>query len=69
MRTEPATSTVTTVFFYLVYSGLLHIIIVSTSNTKYGPITFAYKTHTGPYKNVGEFFTESFCPRASPLTS
>ena len=52
---------VVTVFFYLVYSGLLHTIIVSTSDTKYGPITFAYKTHTGPYKDVGEFFTESFC--------
>ena len=50
-----------TTFAYLVYSGILHTVIVSTSDTKYGPITFAYKTHTGPYKNVGEFFTESFC--------
>ena len=50
-----------TTFAYLVYSGILHTVMVSTSDTKYGPITFAYKTHTGPYKNVGEFFTESFC--------
>ena len=56
-----AVTLVLTVFFYLVYSGLLYTVTVSTSDTKYGPITFAYKTHTGPYKNVGEFFTESFC--------
>ena len=52
---------VLTVFLYLVYSGILHTVVVSTSDTKYGPITFAYKTHTGHYRNVGEFFTESFC--------
>ena len=52
---------VATVFLYLVFSGLLHSVTVSTSDTKYGPVTFAYKTHTGPYKNVGEIFTESFC--------
>jgi len=50
-----------TIFIYLVFSGLLYSVTVSTSDTKYGPITFAYKTHTGPYKNVGEIFTESFC--------
>jgi len=50
-----------TVFIYLVYSGLLFSVEVSTSETLYGPMTFAYKTHIGPYKNVGEIFTESFC--------
>ena len=50
-----------TVLTYLVYSGLLFSVKVSTSETQYGPMTFAYKTHIGPYKNVGEIFTESFC--------
>lgn len=50
-----------TIFIYLAYSGLLSSVTVSTSDTKYGPMTFAYKTHKGPYKNVGEIFTESFC--------
>ena len=50
-----------TVLTYLVYSGLLFSVKVSTSDTQYGPMTFAYKTHIGPYKNVGEIFTESFC--------
>ena len=52
---------VSTVFIYLLYSGLLLSVEVSTSETVYGPLTFAYKTHIGAYKNVGEIFTESFC--------
>jgi len=52
---------VLTLFTYLSYSGLFHSVTVATCETKYGPLTFAYKTHTGPYKNVGEIFTESFC--------
>ena len=51
---------VLTVFLYLVSSGLFSSVTVSTCDTKYGPITFAYKTHTGPYKNVGDIFTESY---------
>ena len=50
-----------TVLAYLIYSGILFSVQVSTSETQYGPMTFAYKTHIGPYKNVGEIFTESFC--------
>ena len=52
---------VLTVFVYLLYSGLLFPVEVATSETLYGPLTFAYKTHIGAYKNVGEIFTESFC--------
>ena len=52
---------VLTVLVYLLYSGLLFSVEVSTSETLYGPLTFAYKTHIGAYKNVGEIFTESFC--------
>ena len=39
---------VATVFVYLLYSGLLFSVEVSTSETLYGPLTFAYKTHIGP---------------------
>ena len=46
-----------TVLAYLIYSGILFSVQVSTSETQYGPMTFAYKTHIGPYKNVGEIFT------------
>ena len=49
-----------TIFVYLLYSGLFYSVTVSTSDTKYGPMTFAYKTHKGPYKNVGDIFTESY---------
>ena len=50
-----------TVFVYVFYSGLFTSIMVSTSETEYGPLTMAYKTLVGPYKEVGEIFTESFC--------
>ena len=50
-----------TLLLYLLYSGLWTSVIVSTSETEYGPLTMAYKTVTGPYKNSGEVFTESFC--------
>jgi len=50
-----------TVLVYVYYSGLWSSITVSTSETEYGPMTLAYKTLVGPYKDAGEFFTESFC--------
>jgi len=50
-----------TLAVYVFYSGMCSSITVSTSEPEYGPITLAYKTMTGPYKNVGEIFTESFC--------
>ena len=50
-----------TVLGYVSYSGIWSSIIVSTSETEYGPMTMAYKTIVGPYKDAGEFFTESFC--------
>ena len=50
-----------TVLGYVSYSGIWSSIIVSTSETEYGPMTMAYKTTVGPYKDAGEFFTESFC--------
>jgi len=52
---------VLTIFVYAFYSGLFTSTPVSTSETVYGPLTMAYKTSVGPYKNVGEIFTESFC--------
>ena len=52
---------VTTTLGYTYYSGFWSSIKVSTSETEYGPLTLAYKTSVGPYKNAGEFFTESFC--------
>jgi len=50
-----------TVLGYVSYSGIWSSIIVSTSETEYGPMTMAYKTIVGPYKDAGEFFNESFC--------
>ena len=50
-----------TMLIYVYYSGMWSSIIVSTSETEYGPMTMAYKTLVGPYKDAGEFFTESFC--------
>eukprot|EP00092_Neocalanus_flemingeri_P005676 GFUD01006114.1.p1 GENE.GFUD01006114.1~~GFUD01006114.1.p1 ORF type:complete len:298 (-),score=105.13 GFUD01006114.1:149-1042(-) len=52
---------ITTLLAYLFYSGLWSSILVSTSETEYGPVTMAYKTIVGPYKDAGEIFTESFC--------
>eukprot|EP00090_Calanus_glacialis_P005134 TRINITY_DN13948_c0_g1_i1.p1 TRINITY_DN13948_c0_g1~~TRINITY_DN13948_c0_g1_i1.p1 ORF type:complete len:290 (+),score=103.24 TRINITY_DN13948_c0_g1_i1:35-904(+) len=52
---------ITTLLGYVSYSGIWSSIFVSTTETEYGPITMAYKTSVGPYKNAGEFFTESFC--------
>jgi len=52
---------ITTLLGYVSYSGIWSSIFVSTAETEYGPITMAYKTSVGPYKNAGEFFTESFC--------
>jgi len=50
-----------TIFAYLVYSGLWTPISVSTSEPDYGPVTVAYRTGTGPYKEASEIFTESYC--------
>jgi len=50
-----------TLLVYVYYSGLWSSVTVSTSETEYGPMTVAYKTLVGPYKDAGEFFTESFC--------
>jgi len=50
-----------TVLLYVTYSGMWSSIKVSTSETEYGPMTMAFKTLVGPYKNAGEVFTESFC--------
>eukprot|EP00092_Neocalanus_flemingeri_P048531 GFUD01055405.1.p1 GENE.GFUD01055405.1~~GFUD01055405.1.p1 ORF type:complete len:228 (+),score=52.69 GFUD01055405.1:179-862(+) len=52
---------ITTILVYLYYCGLWSSIMVSTSKTEYGPLTMAYKTIVGPYKNTGKFFTEIFC--------
>ena len=49
---------VLTVVAYLVYSGLVASIEVKAEEPTRGDITVAYKTGTGPYKNVGELFTE-----------
>jgi len=53
--------TLLTLFLYLAYSGLFTSISVSTLEPDTGPITLAYKTLIGPYKDVGEVFTESYC--------
>jgi len=50
-----------TILAYLVYSGLWSPITVTTSEPDYGPLTIAYKTGTGPYKEAGDIFTESYC--------
>ena len=52
---------ITTLLVYLSYSGLWSSVMVSTCETEYGPLTMAYKTAIGPYKNCGDIFTESFC--------
>merc|ERR550519_2251943 len=50
-----------TVLLYVTYSGLFTSITVSTLEPDTGPLTLAYKTLVGPYKDVGEVFTESYC--------
>jgi len=50
-----------TILSYLVYSGLWTPITVTTSEPDYGPLTIAYRTGTGPYKDASDIFTESFC--------
>jgi len=54
-------STLLTLLLYLSYSGLFTPITVSTLEPDTGPITLAYKTQTGPYKDAGDLFTESYC--------
>jgi hypothetical protein len=54
-------TTVLTLLLYLGYSGLFTSITVSALEPDIGPITLAYKTAVGPYKNAGDLFTESFC--------
>ena len=51
---------VLTVLMYLIYSGLFAHIDVEAKAPKYDDICMAYKTGTGPYKNVGALFTETF---------
>lgn len=53
--------TLLTLFLYLAYSGMFSPITVSTLEPDMGPIVLAYKTQTGPYKDAGEIFTESYC--------
>ncbi|XP_032368988.1 testis-expressed protein 264 [Etheostoma spectabile] len=48
-----------TVAGYILYSGLLTDIIVSTGSPPVKKITFAYKFKEGPYKNCGQLFKES----------
>ena len=50
-----------TIFVYFVFSGLFTSITVSTLEPDTGPITLAYKTLVGPYKEAGELYTESYC--------
>jgi len=50
-----------TLFLYLVVSGLLTKIKVTTGDSKYGPLVIAYKPEVGPYKQAGQLFTESYC--------
>lgn len=54
-------TTLLTLLLYLGYSGLFTSITVSTTEPDTGPMTLAYKTMTGPYKDAGELFTESYC--------
>ena len=50
-----------TIFLYFAFSGLFTTISVSTLEPDTGPITLAYKTLVGPYKEAGELYTESYC--------
>ena len=50
-----------TIFLYFAFSGLFTPITVSTLEPDTGPITLAYKTLVGPYKEAGELYTESYC--------
>ena len=50
-----------TIFLYFAFSGLFTSITVSTLEPDTGPITLAYKTLVGPYKEAGEIYTESYC--------
>lgn len=50
-----------TIFTYLIYSGLFTSIEVDTKEPPYGPMLFAYKSATGPYKEAGGLFTETVC--------
>ena len=50
-----------TIFVYFAFSGLFTPITVSTLEPDTGPITLAYKTLVGPYKEAGELYTESYC--------
>jgi len=50
-----------TIFLYFAFSGLFTTITVSTLEPDTGPITLAYKTLVGPYKEAGELYTESYC--------
>jgi len=54
-------TTLLTLLLYLGYSGLFTSITVCTTEPDTGPMTLAYKTMTGPYKDAGELFTESYC--------
>jgi len=49
-----------TLLVYLIYSGLLTSITVSTEEPLYGPMTVAYKVGRGSYKGCGVIFTESY---------
>jgi len=53
--------TLVTLFTYLVYSGLWTSITVTTEEPHYGPLTIAYKSGRGPYREAGNLFTESYC--------
>ena len=50
-----------TILLYFAFSGLFTPITVSTLEPDTGPITLAYKTLVGPYKEAGELYTESYC--------
>ena len=50
-----------TIFVYFAFSGLFTTITASTLEPDTGPITLAYKTLVGPYKEAGELYTESYC--------
>jgi len=50
-----------TLLSYLSVSGLFTTVEVKTKEPSYGPMVIAYKTDTGPYRNAGELYTESYC--------
>ena len=50
---------VLTALIFLVYCGLLHNVTVWTGKPPIGQFTGAYKFQKGPYKNVGDLFTEA----------